>query len=541
MHSRPWKYGHKAMLQKKIGLQSKSVLLLAVVVLATATGSEWLYCSVTAQILQQNDRHRAEGLARGLAVAARPALLEQDRPTLQQLSMDLLQHPNVHCVEVIGPRGGLLAEADRIHPSGRRCTPTGQPVSLSYLLRRSGNFLEVGRPVSVSQGTGPESLVGAVRLILDTEDTAAIMTGLQQRALLITAAIIFCMIPLGHLLVWRLIVCPIRHLLRATCRLAKGDFSVRVNSSRGDEIGELASSFDSMAESLHASRRQLQEAKESLEREVAERTGELERANRRLREEMAEKEDFLRAVSHDLNAPLRNITGMAAMITTNWRDQLPEQALHHLQRIQANVEVQSELIAELLELSQIKTQREARQVVDFGALLEDLRGAFEYELKAKNIELKIHPPMPKLTVEPKRMRQMFQNLLDNAIKFMGSRTDARIEINCRQADGMYLFDVADNGPGIAPEDRESIFYVFRRAATAATASVPGKGVGLALVRSIASSYDGRVWVDSAPGEGSTFHVAISAGCTECPVEHSPHDAEGDETEYVGVGERAENR
>ena len=529
------------MLQRKIGLQSKSVLVLTVVVLATATGSEWLYCSVTAQILQQNDRYRAEGLARGLAVAARPSLGEQNRPALQQLSMDLLQYPNAHCIEVLGPRGGLLAEVNHIHPSGRRCTPTGQPVSLSYVLKRSGNFLEVGRPVSLSQGTGPEALVGAVRLILDTEGTAAIMAGLQRRALLITAAIIFCMIPLGHLLVWRLIVCPIRHLLGATCRLAKGDFSVRVNSSRGDEIGELASSFDSMAESLHASRRQLQEAKQSLERQVGERTGELERVNRRLREEMTEKEDFLRAVSHDLNAPLRNITGMAAMITTNWRDQLPEQALHHLQRIQANVELESELIAELLTLSQIRTQREARKVVDFGAFLEDLRGAFEYELKAKNIELKIHPPMPTLTVEPKRIRQMFQNLLDNAIKFMGSRTDGKIDINCRQADGMYVFDVADNGPGIAPEDRENIFYVFRRAATAAAASVPGKGVGLALVSSIASGYDGRVWVDSTPGEGSTFHVAISARCAEYPMEHSPQDAEGDETKYAGVGERSENR
>ena len=248
---------------------------------------------------------------------------------------------------------------------------------------------------------------------------------------------------------------------------------------------------------------------------------------------MAEKEDFLRAVSHDLNAPLRNIAGMASMIATKYRNHIPEDGLARLQRIEANVEVETGLINELLELSRIKTRPEARTMVNFEALLEELHRAFEYELKAKSIELAIRRPMPTLYVERNRLRQVFQNLLDNAVKYMSDRPDGKIEIGHSIADGMHLFYVADNGPGIAPEDQERIFYVFRRAATAI--GLAGKGVGLALAKSIVSNYEGRIWVESEPGSGSAFYVALSAECTRGPAERSAHETADSTPECVAAG------
>ncbi len=353
-------------------------------------------------------------------------------------------------------------------------------------------------------------------MTVDTRETAAILAGVQQEVALAAAAIILFSIPLGHLLVWRVIVSPIRMLLRATRRLANGDFSARTQTRRNDEIGQLAASFDSMAEKLSASRQQLRRINESLEKKVAERTCELERINTRLREEMADKEEFLRAVSHDLNAPLRNIAGMATMISGKYAKDLPADALARLERIQVNVRAETELINELLELSRIKTRPEAREYVDFAELLEELRSAFEYELKSKHIRLEILLPMPRLYVERNRMRQVFQNLIDNAVKYMGRRADARIEIGYEQVDDMHQFYVSDNGPGIAPEDQDRIFRVFRRAKSAA--DVPGKGVGLAWVKSVVSNYEGRVWVSSEPGVGSTFFVSLYVRCTQGPQE-----------------------
>jgi two-component system sensor histidine kinase/response regulator len=317
--------------------------------------------------------------------------------------------------------------------------------------------------------------------------------------------------------VWRVVVLPIRRLVTATGRLADGDFSVRTDIAGNDELAELAGSFDAMAEKLHASQQALRRANESLEVKVAQRTAELKRANRRLRGEMTEKEEFLRAVSHDLNAPLRNIAGMATMILMKWRDDLPEEVLARLQRIQANIQIETDLLGELLEISRIRSRPQKREWVELGALLAEVRGAFEYELKQRSIALDIDCGMPALHVERNRIRELFQNLIDNAIKYMSPRPDGRIRVGYQLADGMHRFWVADNGPGVAPEERERIFTVFRRAANAAQTGVPGKGVGLAVVRTIVGNYDGRVWVESNSPEGAVFFVELSAGNTRGPV------------------------
>ncbi len=509
----------------RIGLQVKSVLVLMVVVFAATTVGGWFFCAISQDILRRKDRSQAEAFVGNLTVAAAASLIDRDRESLQQLAMRLLDRPNVHHVSILDRRGETAAVAERVVAGIDRLTLACRPVSLSYETRRGGDFLEVGRPVvSPSDGRETDVLVGAVRLVLDTRETAGIITRLRRETTAITAVIVLCVIPLGYLLTWRVMVMPIRRLMKATSQLAEGDFSARVETCRNDEIGELAGSFGIMAEKVRASQRRLRRANESLEQKVADRTCELQRANRRLQEEMSEKEDFLRAVSHDLNAPLRNIAGMATMISMKYREQLPEEVIARLQRIQSNVDAETELIGELLELSRIKTRPEKRRMMDFAPLFQSLAHAFEYDLKARNITLEIDEPMPRLFVERNRMRQVFQNLIDNAIKYMTDRTDGKIRIGYSMVDGMHRFSVADNGLGISPADQERIFNVFRRASAAASTGVPGKGVGLALVKSVISNYDGRVWVESEPGKGAVFYVAISVQHTTEPVQDNWDEA-----------------
>ncbi|OPX24968.1 MAG: hypothetical protein B1H04_00970, partial [Planctomycetales bacterium 4484_123] len=204
-------------------------------------------------------------------------------------------------------------------------------------------------------------------------------------------------------------------------------------------------------------------------------------------------------------------------------------------------EAGTELLGELLELSRIKTRPQKRQMVDFQELLEDLKGAFEYELKQKNITLTVHSPMPRLYVEHSRMRQLFQNLIDNAIKYMARRDDGRIDVGYRRAEDMHVFSVADNGPGVAAEDQQRIFHVFRRGSGEASGEVQGKGVGLALVRTIAQNYDGWAWVESRPGHGATFLVALSAEKTQPPQERADHGSDRHQPQGAVVPEGAASR
>jgi signal transduction histidine kinase len=224
--------------------------------------------------------------------------------------------------------------------------------------------------------------------------------------------------------------------------------------------------------------------------------------------EIAEKEDFVRAVSHDLNAPLRNIEGMTSMLLSKHKDKFEPDIVHRLERIQKNVEVESELISELLELSSIKSKRQKLELVDLETIVKDLADVFENDLRSKQIQLMLDTPLPPMTAERARIRQVLQNLIDNAIKYMGSGSTREIHIGCTLAPLEAEFYVRDTGMGIDPADIAKVFNIFRRGRSSQVQDVAGKGVGLASVKSIIQMYCGRIWVESKPGEGSTFKFTI---------------------------------
>src|SRR5687768_11207197 len=225
--------------------------------------------------------------------------------------------------------------------------------------------------------------------------------------------------------------------------------------------------------------------------------------------EIAKKEDFLRAVSHDLNAPLRNISGMATMLLMKSRDKFDPEIIHRLERIQKNVEAETELIAELLELSRIKTRRQKMEPVDVNVLVNDIGDVLENDLKSRGIELVVDNKLPVVQCERARLRQVFQNLIDNAIKYMGDKPGKAIHVGCSGRVTETEFYVRDTGIGIDPEDVSKVFFVFRRGKNTAACNVPGKGVGLASVKSIIETYNGTIWVESELGKGSTFRFTIN--------------------------------
>jgi len=219
--------------------------------------------------------------------------------------------------------------------------------------RLDRDTLSLARPIILREATWyRDRLARSVRLVLDTSVTTSNLAEVRHRMMVIGVIIVACAVPFGYLLVWHVVGQPVSDLVGVTRQLADGDFTARTGLKRTDEIGELAGAFNMMAGEVSRMRDELVEANERLELKVADRTRDLEVANERPREEMAEKEDFLRAVSHDLNAPLRNIAGIASMVTLRniagiasmvtmkWKDALPAEAVAKLERIAANVEVE---------------------------------------------------------------------------------------------------------------------------------------------------------------------------------------------------------
>jgi signal transduction histidine kinase len=485
-------------------------------------------------------------------MAIESPLGRRDVPDLQRVGRELLRNPDLLAVAFYGSDGEMVTVATQ-HPDldAARKELSGNPreqlgellVTHSRRSGRLGSYTQITAPVTTARQLTPGSrqvgarLVGYVTLCFSNLEDEQHLARVGHLLVLIGGVAALVSLPLVYVTVHR-IFHPIRQLVDAADRIANGDLHAQVAVNRPDVIGTLARSFNEMVKTVRRQQHELgdanmaladanvrlaeanerlEQANQDLERKVAQRTAQLEAANKRLTAEIAEKEDFLRAVSHDLNAPLRNISGMATMLLHKHRDTFQDDVVNRLERIQKNVEVETDLIAELLELSRIKTRRLKLEPVDLGVLVGEVAEVFEHDLRGRGITFVVDTPLPRLNCERARLRQVFQNLIDNAIKYMGEGSPAgdersepvrEIHVGCAVRGDEAEFYVRDTGIGIEPDDLDKVFFVFRRGRSAAAQNVAGKGVGLASVKSIIENYHGRLWAESTPGVGTTFHIAI---------------------------------
>lgn len=398
----------------------------------------------------------------------------------------------------------------RLVPPDRRLSPlrVNQPYDLS---RRSGPPMTlVTRPVWVGGDSDPRAarVAGYVGLGM-VDATAERMVGRVQLA---TIAVVFvaCLLSVPPiLLAARWWSAPLREMLEATVRLARGAEPTPLRVRRRDEVGALARSFNVMAERLAGARSQLVEANERLEGQVEHRTEQLREANEKLQAQMRDKDEFIRAITHDLNAPVRNIAGMTRMLLKKYERQFTEDAVSKLNRIAANAKAESELLADLLELSRLRTDGGKWQPIDLGELLESLRESLSYDLEAKGMTFEVEGELPTLRGDRNRIRQLFQNLLDNAIKYMpADQPVRRVSIGAAREGHQWVFQVSDTGRGIAAKDHDRVFQVFQRARYSGDHDAAGRGVGLASVKTIVETYGGQVWIESEPGDGTTFYFTL---------------------------------
>ena len=264
-----------------------------------------------------------------------------------------------------------------------------------------------------------------------------------------------------------------------------------------EQVTEVNSELANTQRDLLRERGRLKHALEELQQ----RTTELERSNRSL-------DEFAHVVSHDLKAPLRGIANAAAWVIEDLGDALPDEARSNLDLMREQIRSMQKMIAGVLRYARAGRGHAEPETIDVRALLEEIVTLLH---PGKDATITIDTEMPTIRTARAPLQQVFQNLLDNAIKH-ARRNDVRVRVRCRPAGEFYEFSVSDNGAGIPRRHQERIWGLFNN--LAATHGIEGTGIGLAVVRRVVESQGGRIWVESAEGAGATFKFQWPAQSAE---------------------------
>lgn len=215
-----------------------------------------------------------------------------------------------------------------------------------------------------------------------------------------------------------------------------------------------------------------------------------------------ELKSFAYVVSHDLKAPLRAIGALADWLSTDYLDKFDDEGREHMRLLVSRVHRMGNLIDGILQYSRVGRVREAPVEVKVDEVLRDV---IDFIAPSPNVTITVENTLPSIVIEPTRIQQIFQNLLSNAIKYM-DKPQCEIRIGCIAEGEHWRFSVSDNGPGIESRHFEKIFQLFQTLAP--RDRVESTGVGLTLVKKIVEMYGGSIWVESTPGEGTTFFFTL---------------------------------
>ncbi|HEY7640939.1 MAG TPA: ATP-binding protein [Steroidobacteraceae bacterium] len=249
---------------------------------------------------------------------------------------------------------------------------------------------------------------------------------------------------------------------------------------------------------LIESRNEVRRANADLEHRVAERTRQLEAANREL-------EAFAYAVSHDLRAPLRSMSGFSQILQETAPPGLDEKSRHYLQRIHDASLRMSGLIDDLLNLSRIGRSELTARPISLSQVAAEAAAAVRERHPTRTVQLEIAPGM-EVSADPRLLRIALENLLSNAWKYTSRSPQAQVTIGSEAGEQGAVYFVRDNGVGFDMKYADKLFVPFQRLHP--EAEFPGNGIGLVTVQRILARHGGRIWADAREGGGATFYFTL---------------------------------
>lgn len=248
----------------------------------------------------------------------------------------------------------------------------------------------------------------------------------------------------------------------------------------------------------------------SLARDITERkraeqererlTGELRRSNEELLQ-------FAHIVAHDLQSPLRGVSGFAELVQRNARERLSEEDGELLESIVESAQRMQRLVDSLLRYAQVGNGQIEQARMSMDAVLNDAVQSLQLQLEESGAEVVLDQDLPSVTGDAVQLVQLMQNLIGNAVKYVRPGVKPEVRVSAAQVNGEFVFSVADNGEGIPAEYQAQIFQPLKRLHGA---DIPGTGLGLALCERIVKRHGGRIWLDSEVNVGSTFYFSLPA-------------------------------
>jgi signal transduction histidine kinase len=282
--------------------------------------------------------------------------------------------------------------------------------------------------------------------------------------------------------------------------LSEKNYSMRApaNGER-NELAVLISSFNEMLAQIQERDVALKQAHDRLEQQVEERTSQLHAAN-------ADLEAFSYSVSHDLRAPLRHVSAFAQMLSEDYGAKMEPGAQQYVSRIQTGAKNMGQLIDDLLKMAQIGRKELECDITDLNSVLKDVLLDCLPECEGRQIEWHIGN-LPSVRCDRGLIKQVFANLISNAVKYSRRRKLAVIEVGQTEEQGVPVIFVRDNGAGFDERYAAKLFGVFQRLHTAK--EFEGTGVGLSTVQRIVKKHGGEIWAKSEVDKGATFYFSFA--------------------------------
>jgi two-component system phosphate regulon sensor histidine kinase PhoR len=253
-------------------------------------------------------------------------------------------------------------------------------------------------------------------------------------------------------------------------------------------------------------------SQQELEIKVEERTRQLTQALEEVKKVSKRKSDFISSVSHEIRTPLTSIKGYAAIILANKLGALPDEIRSRLEKINRHSDELVHMVNDLLDISRIESGKVEikKEALSLRAITDKVGDLFSEQFKTKNIEFSSNLPddCQEILADRNQIERVFINLVGNALKF--TPQNGKIGIQAKHTNKIIQIDVKDTGFGIPEDAQESIFEEFFRVDNTINQEVKGTGLGLTLVKHIIEAHQGKIWVKSKVGEGSTFSFTLNA-------------------------------
>ncbi|OIN12739.1 ATP-binding protein [Oceanisphaera psychrotolerans] len=494
------------MKQRQVALRTKLVLAMLALVVLVILPLSWTAVTNQRDMAEQQARQELLSLADVVSDNTLAALLFSDAISAQQTLNGLKVKPDLVAAMIFDGRGTVFSDVVRSSSYGR---PSERMIGSvleqgDTLIRRGPGGLRVYIPM-LSEG----EVVGLVYL---HDNLATLNRNIDQfyQRVMMTALAAFGLGLVMVVWIQRMFNVPMARFIATIQRITgDNDYTRRAPLTTTQEFNELAKSFNHMIAEVEGRGKQLESINRELEQRVQERTRELESALGAAQEASRAKSEFVAVMSHEVRTPLNGIIGFAELLKIGNFDRETNQTV-----LMLNDAAQSLLILlnEILDFSKLdadKVELEMR-AFDLGEFIGAVAENHRAKAAHKQLELRVELGEPVVVVgDTLRLRQILNNLIDNAIKFTdtGSVT-VRADIRQQDSDTWVTLSVSDTGGGIAADKQDHIFSPFTQADNSITRLHGGSGLGLSICRKLVELMNGRYGIESEIGQGSRFWFTV---------------------------------